>query len=181
MAATYSPARATFLFVDYKGGSAFKDCVLLPALRGHGHRLESGSRASRAHLASCRAHLPRAPPSAVRPQGPRRDGERRPAGLPSQPVLVVDEFAALVKEVPEFVDGVVDIAQRGRSPGLHMILACAAGGRHQGQPAREHQFAESRARMADEDDSTDVLGVPLAAGFDPSCRDGRLRRPARAE
>ena len=38
-------------------------------------------------------------------------------------VIVVDEFAALAQEVPEFVDGVVDIAQRGRSLGMHLILA----------------------------------------------------------
>ncbi len=30
MAAEYSPDRVTFLFVDYKGGSAFADCVQLP-------------------------------------------------------------------------------------------------------------------------------------------------------
>ncbi|MBC7762920.1 MAG: phosphopeptide-binding protein, partial [Candidatus Saccharibacteria bacterium] len=30
MAAEYSPDRVTFLFVDYKGGSAFADCVSLP-------------------------------------------------------------------------------------------------------------------------------------------------------
>ena len=30
MAAEYSPDRVTFLFVDYKGGSAFADCVELP-------------------------------------------------------------------------------------------------------------------------------------------------------
>ena len=30
MAAAHSPDRVTFLFVDYKGGSAFADCVELP-------------------------------------------------------------------------------------------------------------------------------------------------------
>ena len=30
MAAAYSPDRVTFLFVDYKGGAAFADCVHLP-------------------------------------------------------------------------------------------------------------------------------------------------------
>ena len=29
-------------------------------------------------------------------------------------VIVVDEFATLVREVPQFVDGMVDLAQRGR-------------------------------------------------------------------
>src|SRR6185437_3973936 len=30
MAAAHSPQRVTFLLVDYKGGSAFRDCVHLP-------------------------------------------------------------------------------------------------------------------------------------------------------
>ncbi len=30
MAAAHSPDRLTFLFVDYKGGAAFADCVQLP-------------------------------------------------------------------------------------------------------------------------------------------------------
>ena len=30
MAAAYSPDRVSFLFVDYKGGAAFADCVHLP-------------------------------------------------------------------------------------------------------------------------------------------------------
>src|SRR5207248_540855 len=38
-------------------------------------------------------------------------------------LIVVDEFAALVSELPEFVDGMVDVAQRGRSLGIHLVLA----------------------------------------------------------
>jgi len=36
--------------------------------------------------------------------------------VPPSLVIVVDEFAALVQEVPEFVDGVVDVAQRAGGP-----------------------------------------------------------------
>ena len=50
--------------------------------------------------------------------------ERRdPAGAPPSLVIVIDEFATLAKEVPEFVEGVVDVAQRGRSLGVHLVLA----------------------------------------------------------
>ena len=38
-------------------------------------------------------------------------------------VLVIDEFASLVAELPDFVTGLVDIAQRGRSLGVHLVLA----------------------------------------------------------
>ena len=38
-------------------------------------------------------------------------------------VLIIDEFAAMVAELPDFVDGLVDIARRGRSLGVHLMLA----------------------------------------------------------
>src|SRR6185437_11682671 len=38
-------------------------------------------------------------------------------------VIVVDEFATLVEELPDFIGGLVGIAQRGRSLGVHLVLA----------------------------------------------------------
>ena len=49
--------------------------------------------------------------------------ERRTPDAPPSLVIVIDEFATLAKEVPEFVEGVVDVAQRGRSLGVHLVLA----------------------------------------------------------
>ena len=43
--------------------------------------------------------------------------------LPAIPrlVLVIDEFAGLAAELPDFVQGLVGIAQRGRSLGIHLV------------------------------------------------------------
>src|SRR5699024_11533477 len=49
--------------------------------------------------------------------------EKFPDETPASLVIVVDEFATLVKEIPDFVVGMVDVAQRGRSLGIHLILA----------------------------------------------------------
>ena len=38
-------------------------------------------------------------------------------------VIVVDEFAALAAELPEFLSTLVNVAQRGRSLGIHLVLA----------------------------------------------------------
>ncbi|MGH8891190.1 MAG: FtsK/SpoIIIE domain-containing protein, partial [Acidothermaceae bacterium] len=38
-------------------------------------------------------------------------------------VIAVDEFASLAEELPDFVGGLVGIAQRGRSLGVHLVLA----------------------------------------------------------
>ena len=36
---------------------------------------------------------------------------------------MVDEFATLAAELPEFLDALVGVAQRGRSLGVHLVLA----------------------------------------------------------
>ena len=81
---------------------------------------------------------------------------------------MVDEFAALASEVPEFVDGVVDVAARGRSLGLHLILATQRPAGVIRDNLRANTNLRVALRVADEDDSTDVLGSPIAAGFDPA-------------
>jgi len=86
---------------------------------------------------------------------------------PPSLVIVVDEFAALVQEVPEFVDGVVNVAQRGRSLGLHLILATQRPAGVIKDNLRANTNLRMALRVADEADSSDVLGVPDAAFFDP--------------
>jgi S-DNA-T family DNA segregation ATPase FtsK/SpoIIIE len=70
--------------------------------------------------------------------------------------------------VPEFVDGVVDVAQRGRSLGLHLILATQRPAGVIRDNLRANTNLRVALRMADESDSDDVLGTPMAAGFDPA-------------
>ncbi|MBT8227637.1 MAG: FHA domain-containing protein [Dactylosporangium sp.] len=166
MACAYSPQRVTFLFVDYKGGSAFGACQDLPHAVGLVTDLDQHL-VHRA-LISLRAEL------TYREQMLNRyavkeltDLERaRPAVAPPRLVIVVDEFAALKKEIPEFVDGVVDIAQRGRSLGLHLILATQRPAGVITENLRANTNLRVALRMADEADSNDVLGSPIAAGFD---------------
>ena len=60
MAAGYSPDTLTFLFVDYKGGAAFAECISLPHTVGTGHRPVPAPGAPGADLAERRAAPPRA-------------------------------------------------------------------------------------------------------------------------
>ncbi|MGH1525320.1 FtsK/SpoIIIE domain-containing protein [Leifsonia sp. L25] len=82
-------------------------------------------------------------------------------------MIVIDEFAALVGEVPEFVDGVVDIAQRGRSLGIHLIMATQRPAGVIRDNLRANTNLRVALRMADDADSTDVVGTNEAAHFDP--------------
>ena len=168
MAAEYSPDRVTFLFVDYKGGSAFADCVSLPHSVGlvtdlSPHLVRRALTSLRAEL-HYREHLfNRKKVKDILEMESLRDSETPPAL-----VIVIDEFAALVSDVPEFVDGVVDIAQRGRSLGIHLILATQRPAGVIRDNLRANTNLRIALRMADEADSVDVLGTPAAAHFDPS-------------
>ncbi|GAA1744673.1 FtsK/SpoIIIE domain-containing protein [Nostocoides vanveenii] len=167
LARAYSPDRVAFLFVDYKGGSAFARCVDLPHTVGmvtdlSPYLVQRALKSLRAEL-RFREHL-------LNDRGKKDLIDLERTGDPDCPpslIIVVDEFAALVGEVPEFVDGVVDVAQRGRSLGLHLILATQRPAGVIKDNLRANTNLRIALRMADESDSSDVLGTPMAAHFDP--------------
>jgi len=182
MASAHSPQRVTFLLVDYKGGSAFRGCVELPHTVGLVTDL-SPHLVQRA-LASLSAELRHRERLLAR-YGAKDLVELEQRGeidAPPSLVIVVDEFAALVQEVPEFVDGVVNVAQRGRSLGVHLILATQRPAGVIKDNLRANTNLRVALRMADENDSADVLGSTVAASFDldlpgravSKCGPGRL-------
>jgi len=168
MAAANSPDRLTFLFVDYKGGAAFADCVNLP--HSVGQVTDLTPHLVRRALTSLRAEL-RYREHVLQRKKAKDLLSLEKSGDPDCPpslVIIVDEFAALVQEVPEFVDGVVDVAQRGRSLGLHLILATQRPAGVIKDNLRANTNLRVALRMADTDDSVDILGDPMAAHFDAS-------------
>ncbi|MEA3501939.1 MAG: FtsK/SpoIIIE domain-containing protein, partial [Actinomycetota bacterium] len=168
MAAAHSPARVNFLLIDYKGGTAFADCVNLP--HSVGLVTDLSPHLVRRALTSLKAELKRRE-HILNAHGAKDllDMEKhRHADTPPSLVIVVDEFAALVGEVPEFVDGIVDVAQRGRSLGLHLILATQRPSGVIKGSLRANTNLRVALRIADEEDSNDVVGSAIAASFDPS-------------
>ena len=168
LAHAYSPDRVTFLFVDYKGGAAFAKCVELPHTVGlvtdlSPYLVRRALRSLRAELRH-REHL-------LNAKGKKDLQELENTGDPDCPpslIIVVDEFAALATEVPEFVEGVVDVAQRGRSLGLHLVLATQRPAGVIKDNLRANTNLRIALRMADESDSHDVLGDKMAAHFPTS-------------
>ena len=90
----------------------------------------------------------------------------------SKSVVVVDEFATLSRELPEFVDGLVDVAQRGRSLGVHLVLATQRPAGVVNDAIRANTTLRLALRVADDQDSRDVVEVPDAAAI-PRSRPGR--------
>jgi DNA segregation ATPase FtsK/SpoIIIE, S-DNA-T family len=166
LATMHSPERVTFLLVDYKGGAAFKECVALPHTVGMVTDLDRNE--VRRALISLNAELHHR--ELLLQKADAKDLlEMERKGHPDTPpslLIVVDEFAALAKEIPEFVDGVVDVALRGRSLGLHLVLATQRpAGVITGQ-IRANTNLRVALRMAADDESADVVGSPVAAAIE---------------
>ncbi|WP_183086105.1 FtsK/SpoIIIE domain-containing protein [Mycetocola tolaasinivorans] len=167
LAASYAPDRVTFLLVDYKGGAAFADCTSLPHTVGLVTDLNT--HLVRRALTSLRAEL-RYREELLAEKGAKDLVALERSGDPSTPpnlIIVIDEFAALVGEIPEFVDGVIDVAQRGRSLGLHLVMATQRPAGVIRDNLRANTNLRIGLRMSDPADSTDVLGVADAAAFAP--------------
>ena len=123
LAASVDPDHLTFVLIDFKGGSAFDECARLPHTVGMVTDLDEhlAERALRCLEAELR-HRERAlrEPGAVDLPDYLRKGLPEP--LPRL-LVIIDEFATLKAELPDFVDALVGVAQRGRSLGVHLVLA----------------------------------------------------------
>ena len=163
LAATHSARHVTFLLVDYKGGAAFKDCVHLPHVVGLVTDLDTSE--VRRALVSLEAEL-RHRETILNEAGAKDLIELESKEHPKTPptlILIVDEFAALAKEVPEFIAGVVDVALRGRSLGIHLLLATQRPAGVVTPQIRANTSLRIALRVADNDDSVDVIGTKDAA------------------
>ncbi|MDQ1686921.1 MAG: segregation ATPase FtsK/SpoIIIE, family, partial [Frankiaceae bacterium] len=181
LAASHPPDRIAFLLVDYKGGAAFKDCVGLPHSVGMVTDLDEHQ--VRRALISLNAELKRREQILQRFDAKDlRELERRdPASAPPSLVIVIDEFATLAKEVPQFVDGVVDVAQRGRSLGVHLVLATQRPGNAVTENIRANTNLRIALRVAGTAESDDVIGSPDAARLPKSVPGRALARTGPTE
>jgi S-DNA-T family DNA segregation ATPase FtsK/SpoIIIE len=165
LAARLSPDHLVFVLVDYKGGSTFDACARLPHTVGLVTDLDAGL-AERA-LVSLDAELRRRE-HLLRAHGAADLGAYRAiAGVAPLPrlVVVIDEFAALAAELPEFLSALVGIAQRGRSLGVHLLLATQRPAGVINDDIRANTSLRIALRLHDTADALDVVGVDGPAGF----------------
>ncbi|GAA3981737.1 FtsK/SpoIIIE domain-containing protein [Actinomadura viridis] len=172
LAVANRPDEMTFVLIDYKGGAAFKDCARLPHTVGmvtdlDGHATERALESLAAELRRREEMLLRAGAKDVEDYN---DLRARTPGLAPVPrlVLVIDEFAAMVAELPDFVAGLVDIGRRGRSLGVHLILATQRPAGVVTADIRANTNLRVALRVTSPDESTDVLDADDAAGISKS-------------
>jgi len=168
IALSNSPEQVVFLLVDYKGGSAFLSCKNLPHCVGMVTDLDN-SLAERA-IRSLNAELRRREAMITHDAG-AKDLEEYRRLRPETPcpslLIVIDEFAFLVKELPDFVERLVDIAQRGRSLGVHLILATQRPSGVISPAIQANTNLRVGLRVTSSTESNDVLGSPEASTISP--------------
>lgn len=127
VAVSYSPADVNFFMIDYKGGGTGNLLKRLPHCAGVISNL-SGRQIKRA-MSAITSENRRRQRLLGKAQVNHIDAYTRLCreGKASQAMphllLVVDEFAELKKEEPEFMQEIISLAQVGRSLGMHLILA----------------------------------------------------------
>ncbi|SNR89338.1 DNA segregation ATPase FtsK/SpoIIIE, S-DNA-T family [Geodermatophilus saharensis] len=168
LALAHPPDRCAFLLVDYKGGAAFAEAAALPHTVGLVTDLDAA--ATRRALRSLTAELTRRE-ALLAAAGVSDVGALPDDADLARLVIVVDEFAGLAEELPEFLSGLVGIAQRGRSLGVHLVLATQRPGGVVSPEIRANCSLRVCLRTTDEADSRDVLGSPEAARI-PADRPG---------
>ncbi|PZG13815.1 FtsK/SpoIIIE domain-containing protein [Nonomuraea aridisoli] len=164
LAVANRPDQLTFVLIDYKGGAAFKECVRLPHTVGMVTDLD-GHLTQRA-LDSLAAELRRRE-RLLLSAGAKDIEDYTGPGMPRL-VLVIDEFAALVAELPDFVAGLVDIARRGRSLGIHLILATQRPAGVVTADIQANTSLRIALRVTEPAESADVIDQPDAAHISKS-------------
>ncbi|MFJ2832671.1 FtsK/SpoIIIE domain-containing protein [Streptomyces sp. NPDC087263] len=172
LAVANTPENMTFVLVDYKGGAAFKDCVKLPHTVGmvtdlDAHLVERALESLGAELKR-REHILAA--ADAKDIEDYQDLVRRDPSLARVPrlLIVIDEFASMVRDLPDFVAGLVNIAQRGRSLGIHLLLATQRPSGVISPEIRANTNLRIALRVTDGGESSDVIDSPEAGHISKS-------------
>ncbi|MGW8725303.1 FtsK/SpoIIIE domain-containing protein [Streptomyces sp. NPDC055808] len=163
------PDALNYVLIDYKGGSAFMDCARLPHTVGMVSDLDA--HLTERALASLAAELHRRETilfdTGTKDIEDYNDTRKLRPELEPMPrlVLVIDEFASLVAELPDFIAGLVDIARRGRSLGVHLVLATQRPAGVVSADIRANTNLRIALRVTDGTESMDVIDAADAGAI----------------
>ena len=165
LALSADPDHLALVLIDYKGGAAFDRCAEMPHVAGMVTDLDD--RLAERALVCLEAEL-RHREERLRAAGAEDlaafRARRGPAAEPlPRLVVLVDEFATLAAELPDFLHSLVGIAQRGRSLGVHMVLATQRPAGVVTDDIRANTSCRIALRVTDRHDSNDVIDSPAAA------------------
>ncbi|MFC4013466.1 FtsK/SpoIIIE domain-containing protein [Nonomuraea purpurea] len=171
------PDELNLVLVDFKGGSAFLPFEHCPhvvgLIRSTGDTAADvfDESAARRVLASVRAEVRRREAVLAR-YGGEIDVYWDAGGRLPRLVMVFDEFARVLETSPDFLRELVNVAAKGRSLGMHLVLATQSLQGKLSPELKNNISLRITLRQNEPSDSTEVLGVPDAAAI-PSRLRGR--------
>ena len=127
----HDPCTVNFVFVDFKGGASFADLAALPHVAGMITNLENEpTLIDRMHASLLgelrrRQRMLREAGNLDKIQDYREKWQKNQETIEPLPhlLIIVDEFAELLTNRPDFLDLFITIGRVGRSLGLHLLLA----------------------------------------------------------
>lgn len=167
LACNFSPQDVGFFIIDFKGGGMANLFTNLPHMMGQISNL-SGNQVRRAMVS-------------IKSENARRMRLFSELGVnkiddyvklyknqeATQPLphllIIIDEFAELKREEPEFMKELISVAQVGRSLGVHLILATQKPSGTVDDNIWSNSKFKLCLRVADKQDSNDMLHKPDAA------------------
>jgi len=167
-----SPQDLQMLLIDFKGNGAFGKLADLPHVVGLADDLAlQGVNGSRM-IAALKAELDHrkrrfAEGGHAEDLGAYRRARRTRTDLApiSRLLIVVDEFAELMQQQPDFIDGLQSISRVGRSLGVHLLLATQRPAGVVTPQIRDNADLRVCLRVRESGTSTDLVDSPVAASF----------------
>ena len=167
IATLFHPYEVSFVIIDFKGGGMVNQFRALPHLLGaitniDGKEIDRSLRSIKAELQKRQRLFAEADVNHIDKYIRKfKDGEVK-TPIPHL-ILIVDEFAELKAEQPDFMKELISAARIGRSLGVHLILATQ---KPSGQ-VDDQIWSNSRFKLClkvqSQEDSNEVLKSPLAA------------------
>lgn len=167
MCTQFHPYEVGFIIIDFKGGGMANQFKDLPHLNGAITNID-GKQVNRS-LMSIKAELMKRQRLFAKAGVNAIDSyiDLYKKGQVSEPlphlILIVDEFAELKSDQPEFMKELISAARIGRSLGVHLILAT----QKPSGVVNDQIWSNSRFKLClkvqDKSDSNEVLKSPLAA------------------
>lgn len=166
-ATLFHPYEISFVIIDFKGGGMVNQFKMLPHLIGaitniDGREIDRSLKSIKAELLKRQALFAEANVNHIDKYIKLFKEGKVKTALPHL-VIIVDEFAELKAEQPEFMKELISAARIGRSLGVHLILATQ---KPSGQ-VNEQIWSNSKFKLClkvqNKEDSNEVLKTPVAA------------------
>ncbi|MEG0589581.1 FtsK/SpoIIIE domain-containing protein [Aurantimicrobium sp.] len=159
LAASYSPDELSFLIIDFKGGAGFSQLTGLAHVVGMVTDLDHAE----AHRALTSLHAEIRYRERVLAQCGAGDIAALGEGIQlGRLIVIVDEFRAVLEAFPELQSVFVDLAARGRSLGIHLILSSQRVGGALGDALLANCALRVGFRVSQKQDSQALLGDDAA-------------------